>query len=135
MDLQQIQLSLHVLTQKEQKCFLVPIQDWAFIKDGIQNIQERPNWFTNVGLWLLGIFSSSLLTAIFGDFRTDTKKVVCWAIVAISLICGLILIIAGQQKKSLAESVLKQMDLIESRHELEEQNTVSKLVASNKEVK
>ena len=116
-----ISQDFEIVPHQKSKAYPISVKEWCFIKDKIKAIKIEVSNFHAIGYLLLGACASCLVTIIATDFKDDSSKYFCWALVCITLICGLLSIYFARDKQrresAKPQEVITQMDLIEARFE------------------
>jgi hypothetical protein len=121
-----------VLPPKTGKAYPILCEEWDYIKKKVGSISEKPNIYHTIGSILLGACISTLVAVLTGTFSNNNpntpspKLIIAWAIVAVTLIVGLICLYFSKEQRKVtqtkASDVLNQMQLIERRYQSESNN-------------
>ena len=110
-----------IIPHQKSKAYPIGVQEWDFIKEKVKLIKIEVSNFHAFGFLLLGCAGSCLITILATNFKAEdsSDKYFCWAIFAVSLICGLLCICFAKDKQNQENTkpteIVSQMDLIESR--------------------
>ncbi len=112
-----------ILQPVSGEAYPIPCDEWDFLKRKLGVASSSPWLFDVVGSVLLGSCLTTLITIIVGALPTDPQSrapIIAWAVVAVTLICGLTCLFFAQQQRQVrsvqAGDVLTQMELIERRY-------------------
>lgn len=110
-----------IIPHQKSKAYPIGVQEWDFIKNKVKSIKIEVSNFHAFGFLLLGAAASCLITLLATEFKAEdaSSKYLCWAIFAVSLICGALCIYFAKDKQKQENAkpteIVSQMDLIESR--------------------
>ena len=120
----QISQGFEVLKPKSGKAYPVPCDEWEFLKKKIAEISFTNELFNDGGWALLGISLSTFGSILLGAYSSTSALTIAWAIVAVTLISGVLCLYFAAQvkkvKKTQASEILTQMELIEKRYQEEQ---------------
>jgi hypothetical protein len=114
-----------IIQPKKGKVYPILFDEWVFIKIKIKEIKININYYNTIGSILIGASLSFLATNLTTEFKSQDTHIICWAIFAVTAICGILLLIFGESKRKEVNTkpidILKQMELIETRYEKQEE--------------
>src|SRR3990172_2898252 len=109
-----------LLVPKTGPAFLIPCGEWDYLKEQLNRISTQSWVFQSIGFLMLGAALSTFITILIGTFKVESKEIViAWAVVVVTLLCGLVFVIFAWMERGLktivAGDIVKQMELIEKR--------------------
>ncbi len=118
-----ISTDLEVLPPIEKKAFPIPCDEWRFLKGKINALRLEPWLFRSLGSLLVGITLSTLIYIFTGLTADSTSNpnaiIIAWAVSLGSLLSGVLCLIFAQKEgesyKTMANEIVTQMELIETR--------------------
>jgi Na+/melibiose symporter-like transporter len=120
----QLSQGLEVLPPRSGQAYPIPCDEWAILKGKISKMTSEPWFFHTVGSLLLGAALSTLVTILFGSWRSPEQErtlVIAWAATATTTISGLLCLFFANKERAVkrerAQDLIAQMDLIEKRYD------------------
>lgn len=118
----QISQGYEVLRPRSGKAYPVPCDEWNFLKKKIDDVSLSNDWFNDAGWALIGITLSTVGSIVLGAYQASLSLTIAWAIVAVTLISGVLCLFFALQvkkvKKTQASEIVTQMELIEKRYQI-----------------
>ena len=121
---------LNVITPQDQKCFIVWLNDWEFIKDKIVNFKESIEIFINIGWGCTGISVSALFAALsYKEKHYPTpeefylRSSITWGIFGVFILIGILSFIYGVLRHK--DNVGKSRDLVKYLNNMESKSKES----------
>ena len=117
--------NLDVLPPQSGQAYPITCADWNNLKSKIEMISDDALTHQNLGWLLIGATFTTFIAILTGSFAVPsgsitTKEIIAWAVVAVTLICGLLSLYFAYLRrgdtKMKSSDVLKQMQIIESRY-------------------
>jgi hypothetical protein len=118
--------NLDVLRPQSGQAYPIPCADWNNLKSKIALISDEALTHQNLGWLFIGATFTTLIAILTGSFAVPsgsitTKEIIAWAVVAVTLICGLLSLHFAQLRrkdtKVKSADVLNQMKIIEERYQ------------------
>ncbi len=115
-----------VVPPRPGRAYPILCEEWEYMKSQIAQISDEAMTFHTIGWLLLGACVSTFIAIITGSITippgaAETKLIIAWAVVAVTLIGGLLALFFSKQQRAVtrlkATAVVKQMELIEKRYE------------------
>ncbi|MFV8353902.1 hypothetical protein [Flavobacterium sp. XS2P14] len=113
-----------IIPHQKGKAYPIGVKEWNFIKTRIKGVNIEINNFYWIGFLLLGASASCVITILVTDFKDDYKtKYFTWAFFLVTLLTGLLSLYFAKdkhkQEQNKPEEIISQMELIESRFEMD----------------
>lgn len=115
-----------VIEPRSAPAYPIFCEDWDYVKTKISQISDEATTFHSIGCILLGACVSTLIGIMTGSYTVtqqeapQTRLVVAWAVVAVTLFCGVSALFFSKKERALTRvkgaDVLKVMELIEKRY-------------------
>ena len=100
----QISQGYEVLKPKSGKAYPVPCDEWNFLKKKIDEVSFSNDLFNDGGWALLGITLSTFGSILLGAYQSTLSLTVAWAIVAVTLISGILCLLFASQVKKIKQT-------------------------------
>jgi len=120
-----------VLSPKSGKAYPIPCDEWTSLKNEIGKLSYQLNIWLELGFAFVGVTLSTLVIIILSSQVTTAASSrtspspfsVHWVVVGMSLFVGIVCIVLGCQKENIkktkAEAIVGQMEMIEKRYQIE----------------
>ena len=115
---------LTVLSSRSGHAYIIPCDEWCFIKDKIGRAFTEPWLFRTIGPAFIGASLSTVIAIFLGTFAAPEKesaKLIAWGVFSTTFLAGLLCLYftyeVRKSKKTYAKDILDQMGLIEQRHD------------------
>ena len=113
-----------VLKPESGEAYPIPCREWDLLKSRIANLSHSLNIFMEAGSLFVGVSLSTLITILIGTFSQMPEPNIYLAIAWILVIATAILAVGfiglaatkAKIKKTQAEEIISQMEVIESRY-------------------
>jgi hypothetical protein len=108
-----------LIPPQKQRSYPISIAEWTSLKRRIQSIKDDANFWQTAGSILVGTAIPTFITAIIGDFKSDSSSLICWAAFFTTAITGGFALYFGSSERKTQnrskEDVIDFMEGIEDR--------------------